>query len=113
MLQLFFLSYHPISSQEARNISNLTRKHNESFLCMLYIISFFFILILTPCPLTLLLSLFSSIFISIKKSHHFKYPTHAFIHSFILLLYHLFLPFIKRHITFIFFFSLSLFLTSL
>merc|ERR1711955_70832 len=28
-------------------------------------------------------SSFSSIFISIKKSHHLKYPTHAFIHSFI------------------------------
>merc|ERR1712200_343217 len=57
-------------------------------------------------------SSFSLIFISIKKSHHLKYPTHAFIHSFIhsfiLLLCHLFLPSIKRHITFTFFFlSLS------
>merc|ERR1719334_1159270 len=66
---VFFLSYHSISSPEARNFSNLTRKHNESFLCMLYIIfQFFFILILTPCPLTPPLSLLLPEYSFLSKS---------------------------------------------
>jgi len=89
MLQLFFfcfLSYHPISSPEARNISNLTRKHNESFLCMLYIISFFLFSFLPP---VLLLRLFLFFFLNIhfyQKVSSFKisHPCiHSFIHSFI------------------------------
>merc|ERR1712002_80583 len=91
MLQLFFLSYHLISSPKARNFSNLTRKHNESFLCMLYII--FLIFLFSFLPPVLLLRLFFFFFLNI----HF-YPkvssikiSHPFIHPFIRSFVHLFI----------------------
>merc|ERR1712142_853990 len=79
---VFFLSFHPISSPEARNISNLTRKHNDSFLCMLYIISFF---IFSFLPLVLLLRFFLFFFLNIhfyQKVSSFKI-SHPCILSFI------------------------------
>jgi len=59
-------------------------------------------------------SSFSSIFISIQKSHHLKYPTHAFIHLFIhsysFCINYFCHP--SKGIYLLSFFSLSLFLTS-
>merc|ERR1712189_123337 len=60
---------------------------------------------------------FSSIFISIKKSHHLRYPTWAFIHSFMHSFIHTpsvsFISAIhQKAYNFYLFFSLSLFLIS-